>query len=316
MSSFFQEPAEKLSSTNKGTLKHFPIFQGVELSFTSFSSKEISMHHSSDEQVLEVNYCHKGIIGWDMKDNTSVYLNPGDLEVHTLDCCSSSTIHLPLGLYEGVTVLIQPFQLDIYLQNLFKEWNYDPHCLIPSLCPSGEPLSLSASLLISSVFSALYEIPEHNLCHYARLKTQELLFFLTTVSRETIPQIQPFTFSQAELIREIHDFLIQNIEKRFTIEELSKKYLLNTTSLKHIFKGIYGKPIATYLKEYRLQLAMRLLSETSESISEISAKVGYESPGKFTEAFRKHTGLLPKNYRKQYKATDKKEKICCIKTDP
>ena len=146
------------------------------------------MHHSSDEQVLEVNYCHKGIIGWDMKDNTSVYLNPGDLEVHTLDCCSSSTIHLPLGHYEGVTVLIQPFQLDIYLQNLFKEWNYDPHCLIPSLCPSGEPLSLSASLLISSVFSALYEIPEHNLCHYARLKTQELLFFLALLKQPSVPR--------------------------------------------------------------------------------------------------------------------------------
>ena len=235
MNSLFHEPAEQLSYLKKGTLNHFPIYQGIELSFTEFSSEEISFEHSSDEHILEINYCHKGIIGWDMKNNTSVYLNPGDLEIHTLDCCASSVIHLPLSCYEGITVLIDPFHLDPVLQNIFKDWGYNPHDLISKLCPLGEPLSLSSSMLISSIFANLYDMPEQYLLPYARLKVQELLFFLTTIYRQTVPKVQPFTSVQAELIQEIHDFLIQNIEKRFTIEELSKKYLLNTTSLKHIF---------------------------------------------------------------------------------
>ena len=306
MNSLFHEPAEQLSYLKKGTLNHFPIYQGIELSFTEFSSEEISFEHSSDEHILEINYCHKGIIGWDMKNNTSVYLNPGDLEIHTLDCCASSVIHLPLSCYEGITVLIDPFHLDPVLQNIFKDWGYNPHDLISKLCPLGEPLSLSSSMLISSIFANLYDMPEQYLLPYARLKVQELLFFLTTIYRQTVPKVQPFTSVQAELIQEIHDFLIQNIEKRFTIEELSKKYLLNTTSLKHIFKGIYGEPIATYLKEYRLQIAKKMLSETTKPISEISSEIGYESPGKFTEAFRNYTGFLPTNYRKQYKTITKK----------
>ncbi|MDO4471189.1 MAG: AraC family transcriptional regulator, partial [Bacillota bacterium] len=276
MNSLFHEPAEQLSYLKKGTLNHFPIYQGIELSFTEFSLEEISFEHSSDEHILEINYCHKGIIGWDMKNNTSVYLNPGDLEIHTLDCCASSVIHLPLSCYEGITVLIDPFHLDPVLQNIFKDWGYNPHDLISKLCPLGEPLSLSSSMLISSIFANLYDMPERYLLPYARLKVQELLFFLTTIYRQTVPKVQPFTSVQAELIQEIHDFLIQNIEKRFTIEELSKKYLLNTTSLKHIFKGIYGKPIATYLKEYRLQIAKKMLSETTKPISEISSEIGYE----------------------------------------
>lgn len=306
MNSLFYESAKQLSALKKGSLNHFSIYQGVELSFTKFSSEEISFEHSSNDQILEINYCHKGIIGWDMKNNTSVYLNPGDLEIHTLDCCSSSVIHLPLSHYEGITVLIDVFHLDPVLQNLFDDWHYDPHNLLSALCPLGEPLSLSASMLISSIFSNIYDMPEQHFLPYTRLKIQELLFFLTTIYRKTIPQIQPFTSSQAELIQEMHDFLIQNIGKRFTIEELSKKYLLNATSLKHIFKGIYGKPIATYLKEYRLQLAQKMLSETTKTISEISFEIGYESPGKFTEAFRKYTGLLPTAYRKQYKMITKK----------
>lgn len=306
MNSLFHESAEQLSYLRKGTLNHFSIYHGIELSFTEFSSEEISFEHSSNEHILEVNYCHKGIIGWDMKNNTSVYLNPGDLEIHTLDCCASSVIRLPLSCYEGITILIDPFHLDPVLQNIFKDWGYNPHDLISKLCPLGEPLSLSSSMLISSIFINLYDMPEQYLLPYARLKVQELLFFLTTIYRQTIPKVRAFTSSQAELIQEIHDFLIQNIEKRFTIEELSKKYLLNTTSLKHIFKGIYGKPIATYLKEYRLQIAKKMLSETTKPISEISSEIGYESPGKFTEAFRNYTGLLPTKYRKQYKTITKK----------
>lgn len=306
MNSLFFESAEQLSQLKKGTLNHFSIYQGIELSFTEFSSEEISFEHSSNEHILEVNYCHKGIIGWDMKNNTSVYLNPGDLEIHTLDCCASSVIHLPVSCYEGITVLIDPFHLDPVLQDILKDWSCNPQDLISNLCPPGEPLSLSSSMLISSIFANLYDMPEQHFLPYARLKMQELLFFLTTISRKTIPKVQPFTSSQTELIQEIHDFLIQNIEKRFTIEELSKKYLLNTTSLKHIFKGIYGKPIATYLKEYRLQIAKKMLCETTKPISMISSEIGYESPGKFTEAFRNYAGFLPTNYRKQYKTTTKK----------
>ena len=156
MNSLFHEPAEQLSYLKKGTLNHFPIYQGIELSFTEFSSEEISFEHSSDEHILEINYCHKGIIGWDMKNNTSVYLNPGDLEIHTLDCCASSVIHLPLSCYEGITVLIDPFHLDPVLQNIFKDWGYNPHDLISKLCPLGEPLSLSSSMLISSILSLIH----------------------------------------------------------------------------------------------------------------------------------------------------------------
>lgn len=300
MNSLFHETASQLSSLKKGQLEHFTVFEGVELSFTNFTSEEISLQHSSDNQIIEINYCHKGIVGWDMKNNTSVYLNPGDLEIHTLDCCASSVMHLPLSNYEGITVLIDTQHLDSVLLGLFEEWNYNPKDLIPSLCPFGEPLSLSASLLISSIFSGLYDIPERYLLPYARLKVQELLFFLTTIYRKTIPQVPSFVSCQAELVQEIHDFLVQNIKARFTIEELSKKYLLNTTALKQIFKGIYGKPIGTYLKEYRLQVAMKLLTETTKNISEIAAEIGYESPGKFAESFRSYTGLLPTNYRKQY----------------
>lgn len=67
--------------------------------------------------------------------------------------------------------------------------------------------------------------------------------------------------------------------------------------MKEVFKAVYGLPIATYMKEYRVRRAMELLRESGGSIAAIAAAVGYESQGKFTRAFKDVTGQLPTEYR-------------------
>ena len=101
-----------------------------------------------------------------------------------------------------------------------------------------------------------------------------------------------------QLIREIHDFITADLSKRFTIEELSKKYRINTTTLKKIFKAVYEKPIAAYMKEYRIRQAMLLLSQTDDSMADIAGQVGYVNQVKFTQAFKEQTQMLPTEYRK------------------
>lgn len=105
--------------------------------------------------------------------------------------------------------------------------------------------------------------------------------------------------SQEALIKEIHDKLTKNLSQKYTIEELSKQYLINTSSLKADFKAVYGMPIAAYMKEYRIKQAMKLLLETKESISSIASMVGYSSQSKFTKAFKEITQSLPSEFRQQ-----------------
>ena len=66
-----------------------------------------------------------------------------------------------------------------------------------------------------------------------------------------------------------------------------------------MFKAVYGQPVATYMKQYRIRRAMELLRETRASVAEIAAQVGYESQGKFTKAFKDVTQQLPTQYRRQ-----------------
>ena len=87
------------------------------------------------------------------------------------------------------------------------------------------------------------------------------------------------------------------MDQRFTIESLSKQYLINPTTLKTMFKSVYGTSIASHMKEHRMEKAAELLRETNLSIAEIAESVGYDSQSKFTASFKAYWGKLPKDYR-------------------
>lgn len=101
------------------------------------------------------------------------------------------------------------------------------------------------------------------------------------------------------IITAIHDFLVENLNTRYTIEELSEKFHINQTTLKLTFKMVYGLPVARYMKEYRIKNAKELLMHTDDSIAQIAQMVGYENQSKFTQAFKDVLGVLPKDFRKK-----------------
>ena len=104
--------------------------------------------------------------------------------------------------------------------------------------------------------------------------------------------------SLTQAMTDIHDYLTSDLKTRHTIDELSQRYHINPTTLKVEFKRTYGQPIASYMKDYRLRRAMELLAQGELPIAEVALAVGYENQGKFTQAFKALTGMLPREYRK------------------
>ena len=104
--------------------------------------------------------------------------------------------------------------------------------------------------------------------------------------------------SSIQTVNRIHELLIMDLTRRYTIEELSSKFHINQTTLKTTFKTVFGQSIGGYMKEFRIKRAKELLCNSDASIAEIASTVGYENQSKFTVAFRDITGLLPRDYRK------------------
>ena len=103
---------------------------------------------------------------------------------------------------------------------------------------------------------------------------------------------------QVEIIREIHDRLLENMDRKTTIEELSRQYHMNPTTLKAAFKSVYGTSLAAHMKEHRMEQAAKLLKETDMSIAEVAQAVGYDSQSRFAAAFKAVFQVLPREYRK------------------
>ena len=48
--------------------------------------------------------------------------------------------------------------------------------------------------------------------------------------------------------------------------------------LKDCFKAVYGKPVHAFRREYKMQVATKLLTTTDMSITELAGEFGYENP--------------------------------------
>jgi AraC family carnitine catabolism transcriptional activator len=65
------------------------------------------------------------------------------------------------------------------------------------------------------------------------------------------------------------------------------------------FADALGRTVHDELTAVRMQLARTLLTETSQSVAEISIACGYESAPSFSRAFRSQSGSWPTEYRNQ-----------------
>lgn len=88
---------------------------------------------------------------------------------------------------------------------------------------------------------------------YFRIKILELLLYLKALEIDDHKQEKPYFYkSQVEKIRRIHKLITENLDKSFTIAELSSRFEISTTALKKCFYGVYGSPIFSYIKAYKL----------------------------------------------------------------
>ena len=273
------------------------LYPGIELTYLTLTTDHFSVHHAALDHILEINYCHSGRIGWKMGNGNSVYLGQKDFSLHTMKTCADSVVSLPNGDYKGLTISIDLRELTDNPPEVLSGTGITGTFLYDKFCKNSPITSLAGNEQTESIFSAFYDQPEHLQLSWQKIKVLELLLYLGGLKVDSKNCLTEYQSEQIEIIRKIHEQLTEHMEQRFTIETLSKQYLINPTTLKAMFKSVYGTSIAAHIKEHRMEKAAKLLRETSLSIAEIAESVGYDSQSRFTAAFKAYCGKLPKDYR-------------------
>lgn len=289
-----------LKSNRKNSMQTVALAPGMELSYYTVYKENLSLHHQPLSHIMEINYCHAGRIGWKMKNGFSVYLGPGDYCIHTMEVCADSELSLPNKYYDGLTLCIDLDRLTSQPPALFKDTGITGELFLKKYCRKDRFSSFAGNEETNAVFEGFYNQPENLIAPYQKIKTLELLLYLSKAEPAEEKQLDEYQSEQVALIRQIHDQLLANLDRRITIEELSKEYLINTTTLKNIFKAVYGTSIAAHVKEHRMEYAAKMLLENKESIADIANAVGYDSQSKFTSAFKDAYQVTPREYRKNH----------------
>mgnify|MGYP001070040200 CR=1 FL=1 len=292
-----QKNVEKFHQEVSRTL--IPLYPGIELCYFTFSTDSFSVRHDAISHIIQINYCKSGQLMWEMKNGNRIYLNPGDFSLHAMKACTDSVLTFPNNMYTGLTIYIDLQEASGNPPELFKNSDIFKTVLPEKYCQNDRPAFLAGKEQTESIFSAFYNQPDTLMLPYQKVKTLELLLYLSKMAFTPQSKLAEYQFELTETIRKIHDQLLQHMEQRITIEELSRQYLINPTTLKNVFKSVYGTSLAAHIKEHRMRQAAYMLTESNMNIAEIAQAVGYDSQSKVTTAFKAYFKVLPREYRKK-----------------
>ncbi len=89
----------------------------------------------------------------------------------------------------------------------------------------------------------------------------------------------------------------------WTLEALANEVGVSRSRLAESFMRIVGQPPILYLTHWRMQLAARMLADSSAKVAAVAREVGYESEAAFSRAFKRFVGVSPAQWRRDAVAT-------------
>ena len=172
---------------------------------------------------------------------------------------------------------------------------------LPRLLCVRPPISGNGlSHLIAFALNELHELRAAG--QVVRLRMAELLF-VEVMRRylETLPSGQTGCLAglRDPLVARALALLHNAPAQDWTLDALAARAATSRSVLAERFVHFMGQPPMQYLRELRMQLASRLLTEDGAKVASVAAAVGFESEAAFSRAFKKCVGLSPDEWRRQ-----------------
>ena len=127
---------------------------------------------------------------------------------------------------------------------------------------------------------------ELSLCDYTKLSGRR---FIDDIPKE-------FT----RRMTTVHSFIEKHCHRKIYLKEVAELVNMSEQSFSRFFSKMMGRSFFTFLNEFRINMASRMLIDTGRPVSSIGYACGYESLPFFYKQFKKYKGTSPSKYRKNY----------------
>ncbi|WP_446899196.1 helix-turn-helix domain-containing protein [Clostridium sp. LBM24168] len=287
------------NSTGDAVMTSYSVFPGIELIYNDVHAQFVSVDVDPPKNILEINHCREGIIECESRKGEYLYLSNGSLAINRKFSVDNSS-YFPLNHFHGITVALDFDKVSECLSCILDEVSVDLSKLKSKFFENNEEfLIIRENRSIRHIFSELYSVAEEIRKGYYKVKVLEILLFLSSLGEEELKQSKRYyPKKQVDTVKKIKNYLTINLSEKITLDELSAQFKIPLTTMKLVFKEMYGDSIYSFIRTYKMQKAVELLKSTGRGINEIAACLGYSNASKFSKAFKKVIGINPSIYRK------------------
>lgn len=161
---------------------------------------------------------------------------------------------------------------------------------------SQEPFTPAIAVILSQLMN--YNLHPTIKPLFIKGKVYELMALYFNRSEETDLEQCPYLVDEENLkkIRKAKEIVVERMSEPPTLKELSDEIGLPLKKLKEGFKQVYGDSVFSFLFDYKMEVARKMLESNRYNVNEVGLRVGYSTASHFISAFKKKFGTTPKKY--------------------
>ena len=103
------------------------------------------------------------------------------------------------------------------------------------------------------------------------------------------------------LLPKICEYLENNVEKHLSFPDIQKEFNISASVIKRLFRDNMNCGIMEHFSRLKVDAAKQMIRENEYNFTEISERLGFNTPQYFTTVFRRISGMSPSEYEKSVK---------------
>jgi len=182
----------------------------------------------------------------------------------------------------------------------------DSECLKPFYNPLRHSLHLEGieNIKIQELLDIMLNEFVHKRWGYRQIIVAHLVELLVTINRifeqqEREESLGGLSDLKKQAIRSAIRYIESNYKEPFRLNDIAQRARLSPNYFCEVFRKLMKKTVIEYRNEMRIREACHMIRASSCNITSLCFEMGFNDLTHFERVFKKHTGLSPRDYRKQ-----------------
>ncbi|MDI6031969.1 response regulator [Flavobacterium sp. LB2P84] len=132
-------------------------------------------------------------------------------------------------------------------------------------------------------------------------KIKSVIEFKKSIEKKFSPD--PFSkvtikLSEKDFLTSLNEILTKNLKSKIDVNELSMHLFISKSTLDKRIRKRANKNISQYMREFRLDYAIKLIHSGERNIKYLVTETGFSSFSYFTTSFKSYLNVTPRDYIK------------------